>query len=125
MTVLHRVEVELDSKGQHEKPKEEHEKLKKEHNELSAHLDEFVSKEQHDKLKEVHEKLKKEHDELRAKCAKLLMDNSQGVREKEEMEKWLKLATYDEDCFRDNNDKVRFFNWIDQLGYPLEALWIC
>ena len=70
-------------------------------------MDGFVSKVEYDKLKEVHKGLKKDHDELREKCAKLLVDNSQREREKEEMEKQLKLATY-EDCFRGNNDKVRF-----------------
>ena len=115
MTVLHRVEAELDSKEQHEKLKKDYENLKKEHDELRAKMDKFVSKVEHEKLKEVHEGLKNDHDELREKCAKLLVDNSQGVREKEELEKRLKLATYDEDCFRGNNDKVRFFtgltNW--------------
>lgn len=124
MTVLHWVEAELYSKEQHEKLKKDHENLKKEHDELRAKMDEFVSKVEHEKSKEVHNGLKKDHDKLQGKCAKLLVDNSQRVRKKDEMEKRLKLATYDEDCFRGNDDKFVFY-WINQLGYPFKALSIC
>ena len=51
-------------------------------------MDQFVSKVEHKKLKEVYEGLKNNRDDLRGKCAKLVVDNSQGVRE-EELEKQL------------------------------------
>ena len=72
----------------------------------------FISKEEHGKLKEDYEKMKKEHEKLQLKCAQLQDDNFKRVREKKEMQMH---ATFDEDSFRDDDEKVRFFigltNW--------------
>lgn len=66
-------------------------------------------------MKEGYEKLKKEHDELQLECAQLQHDNVKRVREMKEMEIQLKHATFDEDSFRNDDEKVRFFtgltNW--------------
>ena len=63
----------------------------------------IVSKEEYEKIKEDFEKLKKEHHELLLKSAE------------KEVQGKLNHAAFDEDEFRDNDDKVRFFtgltNW--------------
>ena len=56
-----------------------------------------VSKEEYDKLKEEMEYIKKEHHELLLRCA-------------EEVENMpAEHPAFNEDFFRDNDDKVRFF----------------
>ena len=62
-----------------------------------------------------HEELKRENEELKLKCAQLEVDNAERTKENKVLEERLKLATYDEDSFHNNDEKVYFFtglaNW--------------
>ncbi len=66
----------------------------------------IVSKEEHEKMKKEFEKLKAKHHELLLKCAEKEVDKVQNKSNH---------AAFDENDFRNNDDKVRFFigltNW--------------
>ena len=57
-----------------------------------------VSKEDYDKLKEEMENIKKEHHELLLRCAEKQVEKMRADH-----------PAFNEDYFRDNDDKVRFF----------------
>jgi len=53
--------------------------------------------------------------QLRSRCEQLEVDNTSRAEEMEKIEKHLKLSTFDEDSFKNNGEKVRFYtgltNW--------------
>jgi len=53
--------------------------------------------------------------QLRSRCEQLEVDNTSRAEEMEKIEKHLKLSTFDEDSFKNNDEKVRFYtgltNW--------------
>ena len=59
--------------------------------------------------------LQSSYEELKAKCARLEGDNSCHVREWRVTEDLLKETMLDEDSFRDNDEKVLFY----QLENPV------
>lgn len=80
-----------------------------------SHLDITKLQEEKAELVQKVEALTSTCEQLRSRCDQLEIDNSSRTEEMEEKEKRLRLSALDENSFRDNDEKVRFYtgltNW--------------